>query len=203
MNPILVGLAIKHPQQAVDYRAQVRELWYTRIGSGWVPEFDPPIGKHTVDHCEPLVKGDEKLWFEEFCLVFGMDWVEALLDPEYKFGFYVNGKFVEVGPGPSGFGGKVMAKRIQRKRGRMPQEAVYVGRPSRWGNYKSVIRVNQDTGDCVSDREAAYRLYKRSIELTLKDEPDFLKPLRGKDLACWCKPEELCHADILLKLANR
>jgi hypothetical protein len=28
-------------------------------------------------------------------------------------------------------------------------------------------------------------------------------PLRGKNLACWCAPDERCHADILLKLANR
>lgn len=29
-----------------------------------------------------------------------------------------------------------------------------------------------------------------------------LADLRGKNLACWCKPGEPCHADILLKLAN-
>jgi hypothetical protein len=27
--------------------------------------------------------------------------------------------------------------------------------------------------------------------------------LRGKDLACWCKLDEPCHADVLLELANR
>jgi hypothetical protein len=26
--------------------------------------------------------------------------------------------------------------------------------------------------------------------------------LRGKDLACWCKPGATCHADVLLALAN-
>lgn len=26
--------------------------------------------------------------------------------------------------------------------------------------------------------------------------------LRGKNLACWCKPGEPCHADVLLDLAN-
>ncbi len=26
--------------------------------------------------------------------------------------------------------------------------------------------------------------------------------LKGKNLACWCRPDEECHADILLKLAN-
>lgn len=26
--------------------------------------------------------------------------------------------------------------------------------------------------------------------------------LRGKNLACWCKPDSPCHADVLLELAN-
>jgi hypothetical protein len=26
--------------------------------------------------------------------------------------------------------------------------------------------------------------------------------LRGKDLACWCRLDQACHADVLLKLAN-
>jgi len=29
------------------------------------------------------------------------------------------------------------------------------------------------------------------------------KGLRGKNLACWCKPGEPCHADVLLEIANR
>jgi len=29
-----------------------------------------------------------------------------------------------------------------------------------------------------------------------------LSELRGKNLACWCKPGEACHADVLLALAN-
>lgn len=27
--------------------------------------------------------------------------------------------------------------------------------------------------------------------------------LRGKNLACWCKPGTPCHADVLLKAANK
>lgn len=29
-----------------------------------------------------------------------------------------------------------------------------------------------------------------------------LPELRGKNLACWCKPGRRCHADILIELAN-
>lgn len=29
-----------------------------------------------------------------------------------------------------------------------------------------------------------------------------LEELRGKDLACWCSPNQPCHADVLLRIAN-
>ena len=29
-----------------------------------------------------------------------------------------------------------------------------------------------------------------------------LTVLRGKNLACWCKPGEPCHADVLLEISN-
>jgi hypothetical protein len=31
---------------------------------------------------------------------------------------------------------------------------------------------------------------------------DRLPELRGKNLACWCKPGTPCHADVLIELAN-
>lgn len=36
---------------------------------------------------------------------------------------------------------------------------------------------------------------------TLPERPD-LEPLRGRDLCCWCKPDQPCHASTLLELAN-
>lgn len=30
-----------------------------------------------------------------------------------------------------------------------------------------------------------------------------LPELRGKNLACWCGPDDCCHADVLLELVNR
>lgn len=32
---------------------------------------------------------------------------------------------------------------------------------------------------------------------------DIHSELRGKNLACWCKPDEACHVDIYLEIANR
>lgn len=31
---------------------------------------------------------------------------------------------------------------------------------------------------------------------------DGLESLRGKNLACWCAPNDKCHADVLIELAN-
>ncbi len=32
---------------------------------------------------------------------------------------------------------------------------------------------------------------------------DIRDDLRGKNLACWCKLDQPCHADVLLQLANK
>ena len=37
----------------------------------------------------------------------------------------------------------------------------------------------------------------------IQENPDFLKPLVGKDLVCFCSLDQPCHADILLELANK
>jgi hypothetical protein len=34
-------------------------------------------------------------------------------------------------------------------------------------------------------------------------EPPSLESLRGKNLACFCPLDKLCHADVLLELANK
>lgn len=33
--------------------------------------------------------------------------------------------------------------------------------------------------------------------------PKRIQRRRGKNLACWCKLDSPCHADVLLKLANK
>jgi hypothetical protein len=100
--------------------------------------------------------------------------------------------------------------RIQRKRikgWKMPENTVYVGRPTKWGN-------PWDGGD------DAARLFRAAI-LGFTSNGDFCKPvahpesrigtiircapveLRGKNLACWCRLDQPCHADVLLEIANR
>ncbi|MCJ7561240.1 DUF4326 domain-containing protein [Candidatus Bathyarchaeota archaeon] len=88
-------------------------------------------------------------------------------------------------------------KRIQRKRTkgwRMPENAIYVGRPSKWGN----PYVCEPRSDLT--RKEAIRAYEYYLRRVLVMYPDFLEPLKGKDLACWCPEGLLCHADVILKM---
>jgi hypothetical protein len=90
-----------------------------------------------------------------------------------------------------------MSQRIQRQRRkgwRLPANAVSVTRPGRWGN---PFRIGQD-----GDRPQVLALFETYASDRLAKEPGWLAPLRGKDLACYCRPEDACHADILLRLAN-
>jgi hypothetical protein len=58
----------------------------------------------------------------------------------------------------------------------------------------------------VEDAVRRYRGYLQS--LSARDLQELLKPLCGKNLACWCRILDengnrvTCHADILLELAN-
>jgi len=76
----------------------------------------------------------------------------------------------------------------------MPAGAVYVGRPTRWGNPYRV----QDYG-----RAEAVRLHEASLtNLAPALQAAHVAGLKGRDLACWCREGDLCHADTLLCLAN-
>jgi len=71
---------------------------------------------------------------------------------------------------------------------------IYVGRRTKWGNPYKI-------GEAGS-REEVVALFEKYLAEILKYDPDFCEPLRGKDLVCWCAPLA-CHADILIKVANR
>lgn len=89
-------------------------------------------------------------------------------------------------------------KRIQRKRvkgWRMPTGAVYVGRPTKWGNPYSV--------KVWGSRERAVEHFRAMMQEQPLDVAMARRELRGKDLACWCSLDQPCHADVLLELANR
>lgn len=120
-------------------------------------------------------------------------------------------------------------KRIQRRRGkgwRMPEGAVYVGRPTRWANPFAVRKHPEcfevvDVGGWVDTvgrtfpgaREARayavelYRLHTGPMGSYELDVAEVRLALAGRDLACWCSlpgegEPDVCHAAVLLEIAN-
>lgn len=120
-----------------------------------------------------------------------------------------------------------MPKRIQRMRAkgwRMPEGAIYVGRPTRWGNpfwhtqefhgveaaldfYRNMVSGTWEPRLLdkwnIANPEIPYNV-QNLWRLKMGLHPlDRMRELRGKDLACWCRLDQPCHADILLELANQ
>lgn len=75
---------------------------------------------------------------------------------------------------------------------KVPPGAVYVGRGknSRWGN-RYVIGRDGSRADVI----------RKFTEIQLPDLLPRIHLLRGKDLVCFCAPED-CHGDVLLTMAN-
>ncbi len=88
--------------------------------------------------------------------------------------------------------------RIQMKRikgWRMPSNTVYVGRPGILGNPYLIKTLG---------RERTIIAFEELMKLRMKT-PDWqrvVQSLTGKNLACWCRLTDECHADVLLKMAN-
>ncbi len=107
-----------------------------------------------------------------------------------------------------------MPQRWQRKRAkgwRMPAGAVYVGRPTKWGNPFRIGDPHPEGGPAGSDRrvrrEDVAGLYRAYCMGRLTIQPPFTldelaQELGGHDLVCWCRLDQPCHADVLLELAN-
>jgi len=124
----------------------------------------------------------------------------------------------------------MMAIRIQRQRlpgWRMPAGAVYVGRPTKWGNPWRIgqlaecavrrdeiewlpngvlmaqgqhgIPLRNFDGPLTADKMLS--MYRAHILETI-GERRIRDELRGKTLACWCRRDAPCHGDVLLAIAN-
>lgn len=86
---------------------------------------------------------------------------------------------------------------LSRKKGwRMPPNTVKVSRPSKWGNPYRVDQWGQQQAVTM------FRDYLKHWMWKASENALCLQELRGKNLACWCKPGQPCHADVLLELAN-
>jgi hypothetical protein len=75
----------------------------------------------------------------------------------------------------------------------IPPDAVYIGRPSKWGN-PYALGTNGDR-TTVIDKFTGYVLNHPTLA------NDARRELRGKDLVCFCAPRA-CHGDVLLRIAN-
>src|SRR5438552_2695828 len=113
-------------------------------------------------------------------------------------------------------------QRIQRQRTkgwRMPANTIYVGRPTYFGNplrpdyfwragYSGDLRVAlaacvQGFREWLTPNAKWSLVWPEQIRLWLEatraERIARLPELRGKNLACWCKEGDPCHADILLE----
>lgn len=99
--------------------------------------------------------------------------------------------------------------------------AVNCARPSKWGNPFHVgAPILVKSGEHPATAQEVVDTYRAIVSRipTPEEEaniamvfggrppPDLatiMRELRGNNLACWCKPGDPCHADVLLELANR
>lgn len=110
----------------------------------------------------------------------------------------------------------------------MPAGAVYVGRPSFWGNpfveatmpdgRRRVYLMSGATPLLIFDPAPydAADYFRRFAEGRLPEIRGMIRvtdhalelrrrvhELEGRDLVCWCRLDRPCHADVLLELANK
>jgi len=72
--------------------------------------------------------------------------------------------------------------------------AILVSRPSQWGNPYTIKEYG--LRECL-------RLYRIWLINMIHIFPNFLEPLKGKDLVCYCHLAKPCHADILIEFVEK
>lgn len=129
------------------------------------------------------------------------------------------------GGSPAAPGGARPARiQLRRTKGwRKPDGAIVVARPSKWGNPYRIEDLNTrltEFGEHPTRGELQVLVVGMfRADLTFGPDSPYWWPgphmqiiairgglqegeLAGRDLACWCKPGDPCHADVLLELAN-
>jgi hypothetical protein len=94
--------------------------------------------------------------------------------------------------------------RVWSKRHPFPEDSVYVGRPTRWGNPFKVGRDGSQTDVVAKYARWIAEPARADLRRRVRTE------LSGKHLVCWCAPpgglaidgEPLCHAQVLMSVAN-
>lgn len=81
--------------------------------------------------------------------------------------------------------------------GRVPDGAVYVGRAA--PGLPASHYANPYPARTHGQRNAI-RLYRAYLAAHPELARAALRELAGRDLACWCPPDQPCHADVLLEI---
>jgi len=92
----------------------------------------------------------------------------------------------------------------------------YVGRGTQWGNpyvierhgncwgvFRNGVLVapfQETKGEAAT---VACDLYRAYAWQELSDDPEWLQPLRGCNLACWCGDDDPCHVDVIFEILGR
>lgn len=87
---------------------------------------------------------------------------------------------------------------LNRHRDEIPEGAIYIGRPSKWGNPYSHLW-NTIAQFKTATREESIERYRKHLAAHLQADPKYLDPLReATALVCFCAPRA-CHGDVIAK----
>lgn len=86
-----------------------------------------------------------------------------------------------------------MMKVLNKAKDIIPPDAVYIGRPSKWGN---PFLLGKD-----GNREEVIRKFKVYVQQKPELVALIRKELNGKSLVCFCSPLA-CHGDVIMDIAN-
>lgn len=97
-------------------------------------------------------------------------------------------------------------RRVQRKRvkgWRMPSGTTCVTRPGKWGNPFQTADEFRFWLGTMLDNPGAIIHYPTPQLMRMNRIANDINQLRGFNLACFCKLDDACHADVLMEFANR
>lgn len=112
---------------------------------------------------------------------------------------------------------KPVRVQLQRTKGwRMPPNTVKCDRRTDWGNPYKIDRISPGPwfvegpgltfacycGNRLGAQHKAVSLFRQYAPSDSPLAEAARRLLRGKNLACWCPPDQPCHVDVLLELAN-
>jgi len=92
---------------------------------------------------------------------------------------------------------KIYNKKIDKD---IPSDAIYVGRPTKFGNPFSHLPSSAAIFRTES-REEAVEKFREYLEYDTELKKMVKEELKGKSLVCWCSPQK-CHAEVLMEIAN-